>query len=318
MAYRKEEGICPVCKSNSIITRKWVLNEYGKKYSYTIYHHEGSVHYVNQSTSISGRFKKGEMKNLLVEAINSENFKEGLFRAEDAKRALIKQFPNITIDSVRDNLYRLTKAGMLEIIRRGRQLFFINTIYKERLSFIDDSIKFVLKDIDGDSMFRSHISTSVIRNDKSWPLYYLPYKIFGDSETDFKDLQFKAYDISNKQALKTLVIEDKPNEKRLLIRLTNPLFPEESIKVRFEYNWEEPKQTFFFTAATQMNSFDFTLMGDSPMKVQATQSISTLNEIRDLSDSMVREKNRKWKYVYSVKTKSINAFSVIQLWWKTA
>jgi hypothetical protein len=316
MVYTKEMGICPICKLSAVVTKKWVLNKYSKRYDYLIYHHNGFVHYVNETASGSRRLKKGELKKLLIETINSESFKEGLFNAEDAKEALLKVIPSISLDSIRENLYKLSEEGMLEQVRRGKRIFFLNAVYKERLSFLDDSIKFVLIDLDNDASFKGHILTALIRNDKSWPLYYLPYKIYGDTETDFKSLQFIASDPATNELLKTLIIEDKPKEKRLLLKLNRPLFPNETIKIRFEYQWQEPKQTFFFTAATQMNSFEFVLMGKRPLKIQATHTISTLNEVNDLSNSIILNSNRSWKYIYSVKIKSIKAFSVIHFKWK--
>lgn len=318
MVYTKEEGICPICKVNAIITKKWVLNKYSKRYNYLVYHHNGFVHYVSEAITGSRKFKKGELKKLLIETINSESFKEGLFSTEDAKEALLKVYPSISLDSIRDNLHKLSEEGMLELVRRGKRIFFLNAVYKERLSFLDDSIKFVLMDLDNDTLFRGHISTSLIRNDKSWPLYYLPYKIYGDTEIDFKYLRFSASDLATKESLRTLIIEDKPREKRLLLKLDKPLFPNETIKIRFEYQWQEPKQTFFFTAATQMNSFEFVLMGNKPLKIQATHTISTLNEVNDITPSIILKSNSDWKYIYSVKIKSIRAFSVIHFKWKTS
>ncbi|MEM0135506.1 MAG: hypothetical protein QXU18_09855, partial [Thermoplasmatales archaeon] len=246
-----------------------------------------------------------------------ETFKEGLFKPEDAKKALIRKYPSISLDSVRENLEKLVEAGMLASIRKGRNVYFLNAAYKERLSFVDESIEFVLIDVDNDAMFKGHTSTFIIRNDKNWPLYYLPYKIYGDSDTGFDELGFMAFDPASNETLKTLVIEDKPYEKRLLLKLPKPLFPGEITKIRFEYNWQEPKQTFFFTAATQMNSFEFMLVGNTPLNIQATQSISTLDEVKDLSDSITLNTNGTWKYVYSIKLKFINPFSVIRFKWKS-
>ncbi len=315
MRYVKKVEKCPVCKQTARVTRKWVLNKYKTRYNYSIYHHGAIDHYSNQISEASRKFKKGEIKSMLVDAINSENFKDALFRTKEMKRILRLKHPNIGSDAIRDNLYRLSDSGMIETVKKGRDVYFLNAIYKERLSFVNDSLRLILKDVDNNLMFKNHISINTIRNDKNWPLYYLPYRIFGDSDNEFKGLQFKARDLTNNQILKTTVLEDGAREKRLLLKSSKPLFPNESIRIKFEYNWDEPKQTFFYTAATEMSSFEFTFMGNLPMKIQATQTISSLNQVKDLSSAIVREKSRRWKFVYSLRMKSVRAFSIIQFKW---
>ena len=317
MVYVKEVRVCPVCNVKAVVSKKWVLNSYGKRYNYLIYQHDGFVHYSNEKASISRNFKKGEMVKHLTETINSENFKYGLFKTKDAKVALSNKFLSISMDSVRDSLYKLVETGMLETVRKGRILYFLNTVYKERLSFVDDSINFELLDLDDDGMFKGHIFTSIIRNDKSWPLYYLPYKIFGDSDVYYDDLQIRASVAESNETLKTLILEDKPREKRLLLKLNRPLFPNESIKIRFDYYWQEPKHTFFFTAATFMKSFELKLMGNMPLKIQGTLTQPTTGEIKDLSGSIISNGSRKWKYVYLAKIRSVKEFSVIHFKWKS-
>jgi hypothetical protein len=317
MVYVKEVRVCPVCNVKAVVSKKWVLNSYGKRYNYLIYQHDGFVHYSNEKASISRNFKKGEMVKHLTETISSENFKYGLFKTKDAKVALSNKFLSISMDSVRDSLYKLVETGMLETVRKGRILYFLNTVYKERLSFVDDSINFELLDLDDDGMFKGHIFTSIIRNDKSWPLYYLPYKIFGDSDVYYDDLQIRASVAESNETLKTLILEDKPREKRLLLKLNRPLFPNESIKIRFDYYWQEPKHTFFFTAATFMKSFELKLMGNMPLKIQGTLTQPTTGEIKDLSGSIISSGSRKWKYVYLAKIRSVKEFSVIHFKWKS-
>ena len=317
MVYVKEVRVCPVCNVKAVVSKKWVLNSYGKRYNYLIYQHDGFVHYSNEKASISRNFKKGEMVKHLTETINSENFKYGLFKTKDAKVALSNKFLSISMDSVRDSLYKLVETGMLATVRKGRILYFLNTVYKERLSFVDDSINFELLDLDDDGMFKGHIFTSIIRNDKSWPLYYLPYKIFGDSDVYYDDLQIRASVAESNETLKTLILEDKPREKRLLLKLNRPLFPNESIKIRFDYYWQEPKHTFFFTAATFMKSFELKLMGNMPLKIQGTLTQPTTGEIKDLSGSIISSGSRKWKYVYLAKIRSVKEFSVIHFKWKS-
>ncbi len=312
----KEEGICPMCMRPSLITRKWVLNNYGKRYNYIVYKHTEGAHYSNELPQYSRSLRKGTLKKILIDTINSESFKDGLFSTEDARISLMRTNQSVDMDSVRDNLYQLVELGMLKSVKKGRRVYFINAAYSDRLSFVDDSLRVILKDVDDDALFKRHASIATVRNDKGWPLYYLPYKIFGDSGIKFSELQFKALDITNKVELKTVVIEDNPTEKRLLLKLIKPLFPGERIRIRFEYDWGEPNQSFFHTAATYMRSFNLTFLGNGPLEARATQSLSNLNEVRDLSKSIKLGKRHGWNYVYTLRLRSIEPFSVIQFRWK--
>ena len=316
MTFPKEEGICPFCKRKSFITRKWVLNNYKTRYNYTIYHHDGFVHYSNTTPNNARVFKKGIIEKVLIETINSENFKDGLFLTRDIKKRLQKEYQEISSDTLRENLHRLVEIGMLEKVRKGRQIYFLNAIFKDRLNYVFDSVKFSLGDTNEDTLFRSHVSIYNIRNDKTWPLYFLPYRIFGDTDITYDKMRFKAIDLTNNEDLKVLLIEDNPREKRILIRLNKPLFPNENMKVRFDYDWQEPRQNFVFTAATHMNAFEIVLSSNYPLKIQASRTISTMNELKDLSKEVVGTRTKKWRFVYSVKLKSIRPFSVLQFRWK--
>lgn len=316
MSYTKREGTCPVCKKNGTLTRKWVLNKYKKKYSYDIYSHNGTIHYSNQSKESRRSFKKRELEQKLIEEISSEKFKQGLFNAGDIKRLLESEYPNVDSDSIRNNLHRLSGSGILESVNRGRYVFFLNRVSRDRLSFIDDSMEFSLEDLDNDLMYKGHVSISEIRNDKAWPLYFLPYRIIGDTDTRFSEIKFSGYDTTNGKELKTILLEDTPRDKRLLLKLSNPLFPNESIRVRFSYDWPEPKQTFVFSAATYMNSFGFSLAGNERLKVSITVTSSAWNEVRDLSRNILNTNNKKWKSIYSFKLKSVQPFSILQFRWK--
>jgi hypothetical protein len=316
MAYVKEEGLCPICEKKGIITRKWVVNKYKKKYFYTIYNHNGTLHYLNQSQDQSRKFKKGDIEKILIEKIISEKFKTGLFRISDIKKLLSKDYPDIEANSIGSNLRRLSSLGILENIKKGRNPYFLNAIYKDRLSFVFVSKKVILEDINNDGSFGKHTFLGLIRNDKAWPLYYLPYRLWGDVDTDFKKMEFRAEDISNSEELKPLVIEDKQREKRLLLKLNKPLFPSDSREIGLKFNWSEPKQSYVFSAATFMSHFELSLFSNLPLRVTATLTSSALNEVRDISNEILHKKSRRWNFIYSISLASVQPFSILQVKWK--
>lgn len=310
------EVICPICGKPSVPSSKWVLNNYGKRYDYLIYTHGDSKHYSNQSHSPSRSFKKGFLKMSLVEVINSEYFRDGLFSTRDAKDSLMKLNIMAQMDSVRDNLYRLAEIGMLKAVRKDRRVYFINAAYSSRLSFVDESLKVILKDEEGDGMFRHHISIVTVRNDKDWPLPHLPYKILGDSDVSFEEINFKARDLTNEADLKTFVIEETPTEKRLLLKLLKPVPPGETLKVRFEYFWKESNRSFFYTSATLMKRLELSFLTNKPIETSALLCASSLDDVIDLTASISKERNNRWEHSYNLKLTSLKAFSVVHFKWK--
>lgn len=316
MVFNQREEVCPVCGVSARITRKWVVNRYGKRYDYFIYHHQGFIHYSNQDPQSSKSFKKGELEKVLIETINSQDFKLGSFRIKDLKNLLSKEFPNLGFGSIKVSLNRLAEVGIIEKQRRGRSLFFVNTVSKERLSFIIDSIVIELEDADNDSMFRKHMFIYKVKNDHSWPLYYIPFRVVGDVETTFEDLHLRAYDPSDSKDIKVMLVEDALTDKRVLLKLSSPLFPGERRDIRIEYRWSEPKQIYVFSAATNMSNFQFSVSGNIPTKLNASLTSASRNVTTDLTDDVTERFSSKWKYINSITLKDVEAFSVLQLKWR--
>ncbi|MCL4447399.1 MAG: hypothetical protein M1556_04915 [Candidatus Thermoplasmatota archaeon] len=316
MVFNQREEICPVCGEKARLTRKWVVNKYGKRYDYFIYNHEGHVHYSNQGNSKSKKFKKGQLEKILIETINSQDFKLGSFRIRDLKKLLIKNYPEIGFGSIKESLNRLSDVGIIEKQRKGRSLIFVNTVSKDRLSYVIDSLTVSLEDKNDDAMFTRHLFQYKIRNDHSWPLYYVPFRAVGDVDSTFSDLGMRASDPSNSKEIKVMSVEDTPTDKRVLLKLPSPLMPEDVRDLSIEYNWPEPKQLFVYSSATKMNSFEFWLSGNSSTRLSISLTPASRNETLDLTNRVIETSSQRWKYICGISLKDVEPFSVLQLRWK--
>ena len=316
MVLGQKEGVCPVCGEKAKVTNKWVLNRYGKRYDYFLYHHDGFIHYSNQNFRNSKYFRKGQLENILIETINSQDFKLGSFRINDLRNILVKDYPEVGFSSIKVSLNRLALVGIIEKQKKGRSLFYVNTVSKERLSYIIESINVSLDDVNDDNMFTRHLFYYKIRNDHSWPLFYVPFRAVGDVEAEFENLLMKAKDPTSSKDIRLMVIEDTATDKRILLKLPTPLLPNEDRKIAIEYQWPEPKQLFVYSSATKMNNFNFSISGNRPIKLSVSLTSASRNETLDLTKEVSEGTSENRKYICSIVLKDVEPFSVLQLRWK--
>ncbi|MGC8618793.1 MAG: BlaI/MecI/CopY family transcriptional regulator [Thermoplasmata archaeon] len=316
MKHQRNLVRCPICGEEAQITKRWTVNKYGKRYQYIIYIHGSKSHYVNQDSKIKKEIKKGELEGALMETINSQDFKLGSFTVKDMISLLSNRYPNLGYCSVKTNLDKLAQIGMVERRKEGRNLYYVNTVSKERLSFAITSISILLEDIKEDKMLRKHTFLLRILNNHSWPLYYMPFRVVGDTESTFEQLEFKAFDPSNSKSYSTILIEDNPMDKRILLKLHSPLLPSESKDIKLEYLLDEPKQVFGYSSATEMESFEFTLASNHDIKLSASITSMTRNTTSDLSENISSQADDKWRYVRKVSLRKVEPFSVVQFKWQ--
>ena len=310
-----KEEVCPICGFKARVTHSWATNRKGNRYEYLVYHHEGKVHYINQNLAGSRMIKKGEIEEVLIGLLNSQTFNSGDFQIIDVRKYLAQKYSNLGFTSIQYALGKLEEAGMVEKQKRGRSLFYINTMDKKRLSFVIDSVELHLDDELNDAMFRKHLFLYEIRNDHPWSISFMPFRITSDVGVTFDELKYTAVEISDSKVLKVTLLEDDPLEKRVLIKLPNPLLPGDRRKIRIEFSLPEPKQNFAIWSATNMARLDFTISGNNPINLIASLTSSSRNETQDLTNRLAESGSPKWKYIHSISLRDVEAFSVLQLKW---
>lgn len=316
MGLRSKRLICPICNLPSIRSSKWVSNRYGERYEYFVFKHGDISHYYNKASEDRRLFKKGELESKLIEVINSDTFRDGIFRIADLKKALTRLYPNISTNSIRSNLLRLSKKGIIEVTEKNRKIFFVNLINKGKLNYAFSSMKVRLEDISNNLMFSKHISEASLTNDKEWPLYYLHIRIVGDIETNYEDLELKAYDVSKSKEMKIILIENNPKEKRILLKFPDPIPSGETREIKWEYYWEEVSELFTFSTATRTNIFEFSILSNNETKLLASMTNPNRNETRDLSKEIIKTRDDERQYISHMSIKDIEPFSVIQMKWE--
>jgi len=313
-----ERGVistCPICGRNARVIHRWTLNKYGRRYNYLIFKHEKGSHYVNQDKNVGKRIRKGQLEKALMEMINSQEFRLGSFKVKDIMDLMKERYTNIGYCSVKTNLDKLAKIGMVESRKEGRNLYYVSTVSKERLSYVINSCVISLEDVLNDGMFKKHVFIYSIRNHQSWPLYYLPFRIAGDLESTYEEVDFKATNPVSDSNYDAILIEDNPTDKRLLIKLKTPLLPTESTDIKLEYQWDEPARTYVYSSATKMNYFEFSIATNKEVKLSSSLTPPNGNLTIDLSNEITHESNEKWKHIWRLVMRDIEAFSVFQFKW---
>lgn len=173
-----------------------------------------------------------------------------------------------------------------------------------------------MEDRNNDSTFKGHIFIYKIRNDHSWPLYIIPFRIVGDSDTTFKDLNLNATDSQTGKEIRVILVEDTPRDKRVLLKLPSPLFPEERREIKIEYQLLEPSKTLVYSSATKTANFEFYLSSNGTNRLSAYITYASGNKTLDLSMQVKERQSEQWKSIQSVSLKDVESFAVMQLRWK--
>ena len=307
--------VCPICGFRARVTHSWATNRKGNRYEYLVYHHEGKVHYINKNLAGSRMIKKGEIEEVLIGLLNSQTFNSGDFQIIDVRKYLPQKYSNLGFTSIQYALDKLEEAGIVEKQKRGRSLFYINTMDKKRLSFVIDSVEFLLDDELNDAMFRKHSILYEIRNDHPWSISFMPFRITSDVGVTFEELKYAAVETSDSKVLKVTLLEDALLEKRVLIKLPNPLLPGDKRKIRIEFSLPEPKQNFAIWSATKTERLNFTISSNNPINLIASLTSSSRNETQDLTNRLAGSESPKWKYIHSISLRDVEPFSVLQLKW---
>ncbi len=305
--------ICPVCGLEARVSRQWVLNKYGKRYEYLIYHHDGHVHYFNSNSKTPRYLKKGEFENAIIEVISSQQFKLGSFAVGDIKKSLSSIYPNLGYDSIKVSLNRLAKTGLVEKQKSGRNVNWVNAAAKGRLSYFINSLSIELEDTEGDGLFEGHSYLYKITNDRSTPLYYLPFRVVGDVDITMQELNLRASSLSG--PLRPVTIEDLPKYKRLMLRLLKPLPPRGTDEITIRYKLPEPERIFAYSSGTETANFTFTISGSRPLALKVTLTSGTREEVLDLSGNVVELSSERWSHITRLALPKVDAFSALQFRW---
>jgi len=308
--------ICPICSKEGKIKEVWTVNKYGKKYNYKIYDHHTVKHYVG-SKNIRKTTKKGEILTHILELINSTNFRLSIFSLSDIKAGLEREGLKYNTISIRNNLNLLNENGLLNIIKKGKRILFVNNISSSNPGFNFTKVKFILIDREGDGIIKSHDFLINVKNISDNYLNFVPIGITGDSPRNFQDINFVAIDVASGKEINPMILLNQPKSKRLLLKFIQPLPPKESTEIEFFYDWEENSPTFTFGSATEIEEVIFEIRSIGKNELKVTKILSDRTSNIDISDRVMKSNYENF-YISKIKIDGLLPSSILFMEWNIA
>ncbi len=251
---------CPICKKSSTLNRKWTRKKSGKKYSYEVFYHGATSHWIRVGSSHVKRYRKNEVQEKIVELLNSLYFRRAVFTSNDIVEALKDKQFIINYTQARASLMKLSGSGFLSILRKDRKMSFVNGTIEKRLNYTVKKTIFSLEDVSEDGTFKRHHITSTILNDKEIPLFYMHFRITGDNARSRDQFSFSAVDSTREENATIYFLEDKPQDKSVLIVFANPIQSGEERTISIDYFWPERGPSNTFTIPTDLENMKFYLV----------------------------------------------------------
>jgi|GEM_PF-5505911 len=311
--HQKRKEICPICGNEGFVSKVWTTNKYGSKYSYKIYNHGNIKHYysIDNSRKIN---KKGEILDNLTNLLSSDQFRLGLFSLSELKVELKKRGLIYNDISVRNSLLILVRNGLISISKKGRNVFYVNELNKAKLNFTFLDIHLIMEEMKGNGKIDGHIYKILLRNDKYFYLNFIPFNIIGDSPKNFQNLNFNATDLSMNKKLKVILLENKPKEKRMLLRFDNPIPPGKEREIELFYEWEEITPTFTFGSASEINKVIIEIKSKIINNMKVTQISPDRMTNIDITDKVLKESENGINS-YKIEISEFLPFSMLYIQW---
>lgn len=310
--------ICPKCGLEAIPSRKWSKNKYGKKYEYLLFSHNNIVHRINSKNLGNELVGRHQLKKDILELVHSTSFRRAVFTSSDISNALHEKLQYTSHYNLYRALNSLVNEGMLQAVRNGTHIHYVNSTGEDRLNYILEEISINLEDSTNDGTFRKHLYTMNILNDKHFPIHYFQYRAFGDEPIDKQDLGFVATDVTKGENAKVHFLEDSKMEKRVVIELSTPIKPSSKRVVQMDYNWSEAAGYYSFTASTVLRSLKFSLTSLKRVKMSVTLTNEERTATEELS-SFVRTTidNRGWNVTW-YDAVMVPPFEILTFKWYTS
>jgi len=110
---------------------------------------------------------------------------------------------------------------------------------------------------DPKTMLTHHTWTWDLFNISKEPRDQVFYYLDGDSPKDFADMNVKVTDPDGNELDILSLSVNKPLHKEFNVRLKKTVPPRRGVRLKLEYDWEEPERNFFYKLATDCKRFTY-------------------------------------------------------------
>jgi hypothetical protein len=131
---------------------------------------------------------------------------------------------------------------------------------KASSNFIFNSIEVMLEITDAKTMDTHHTWLWDVVNISKEPISRIFYYLDGQIPKDFADLNVTVIDGDKNRLEIGHITMNKPYHKEFYIALAQPVLPKQRIKLKLEYDWEEPDRVFSYKFLSGAKRFSYNCM----------------------------------------------------------
>jgi len=182
-------------------------------------------------------------------------------------------------------------------------------------NFKFETIEIALDVTDVKTMLTHHTWSWVLRNVSKETKDQIFYRLDGDSEKDFAEMNVKISDDKGKQLEIQSLSVNKPYHKEFVVKLP-PILPKKTKSIKLQYDWEEPDRSFVFRTPSECKQFSylFSIPKGADIKIRVLK-VDMDSGLKILAEPSPTVKNLEDKTIVSWAKQNLKAYDAYQFQW---
>jgi len=182
-------------------------------------------------------------------------------------------------------------------------------------NFKFETIEIALDVTDVKTMLTHHTWSWVLRNVSKETKDQIFYRLDGDSEKDFAEMNVKISDDKGKQLEIQSLSVNKPYHKEFVVKLP-PILPKKTKSIKLQYDWEEPDRSFVFRTPSECKQFSylFSIPKGADIKIRVLK-VDMDSGLKILAEPSPTVKNLEDKTIVSWSKQNLKAYDAYQFQW---
>jgi len=182
-------------------------------------------------------------------------------------------------------------------------------------NFKFETIEIALDVIDVKTMLTHHTWSWILRNVSKEPKDQIFYRLDGDSEKDFAEMNVKISDDKGKQYEIQSLSVNKPYHKEFIVKLP-PILPKKTKSIKLQYDWEEPDRAFVFRTPSECKQFTylFSIPKGPEIKIRVLK-VDMDSGLKILAEPSPTVKHLEDKTIVSWSKQNLKAYDAYQFQW---
>ena len=182
-------------------------------------------------------------------------------------------------------------------------------------NFKFETIEIALDVIDVKTMLTHHTWSWVLRNVSKETKDQIFYRLDGDSEKDFAEMNVKISDDKGKQLEIQSLSVNKPYHKEFVVKLP-PILPKKTKSIKLQYDWEEPDRVFLNRVPSDCKqlTYLFSIPKGVDIKIRVLK-VDMESGLKILAEPSPIVKHLEDKTIVSWSKQNLKAYDAYQFQW---